>query len=213
MEVKIFSPSCSPDTQRQNMAPNAQAKTRSAKNPTSSGSRTAAPVFTPDRSYVQGIVLEYYPKGTLKSLLRRSDPPIESSMKKRWAAQIAHGISAMHAAGVIHGDLRCENVIVDENDNAHIIDICNGAAFMMGWHPVLDRFDDPRRDVYSLAVTIWEMIHDGDDPPGISNALPIDWRRREYGKSITDLIEHCLCSGVRGQKTVHDKDNRDFGWL
>ena len=146
----------------------------------------------PDRSYVQGILLEYCPKGTLKSLLRRSDPPVESSMKKRWAAQIAHGISAIHEAGLIHGDLRCENVVLDENDNARITDISNGSAFMMGWHPVLDRFDDPRRDVYSLAVTIWEIIHDGEDPPSISTALPIDWRGREFGKPVTDLIEHCV---------------------
>jgi serine/threonine protein kinase len=104
----------------------------------------------PDRSYVQGILIEYCPKGTLKSLLRASDPPVEPSIKKRWAAQIAHGISAIHGAGLIHGDLRCENVVVDENEDARIIDISNGSAFMMGWHPVLDRVDDPRRDVYGL---------------------------------------------------------------
>jgi serine/threonine protein kinase len=94
--------------------------------------------------------------------------------------------------GVIHGDLRCENVVVDENDNALIIDISDGWGYMVGWNAVLDDREDPRRDIYSIGVTIWELIHDGEDPPGISIALPIDWRGKQFGDNIEQLVEECV---------------------
>jgi hypothetical protein len=69
----------------------------------------------------------------------------------------------LHKVGLIHDDLRRDNVVINENDDAQIIDISNGTAFMMGWRLVLDGYDDPRRDIYGLAVIIWEIIHDRDD--------------------------------------------------
>jgi serine/threonine protein kinase len=117
-----------------------------------------------DTSYVDGMLLRYCSKGAIKQLLKYSDPPVSSERKRRWAAQIAHGISNIHKAGLIHGDLRCENVVVDENDDAYVADLQNGTTWMRGWHAELDDHDDPRRDVYSLGVTIWELIHDGEDP-------------------------------------------------
>jgi hypothetical protein len=36
------------------------------------------------------------------------------------------------------------------------------------------------------------MIHDGDDPPSISTALPIDGRGRKFGEPICGLIEECI---------------------
>ena len=76
--------------------------------------------------YVQGILLEHCTKGDLKSLLKKSDRSIKSSRKKRWAAQIAHGILKIHQTGLLHGHLRCQNVVVDHCDNAQLIDITDG---------------------------------------------------------------------------------------
>jgi hypothetical protein len=42
------------------------------------------------KSYVQAMVLEYGAKGAIKHLLSCSEPPVEPTRKKRWAAQIAH---------------------------------------------------------------------------------------------------------------------------
>ena len=81
--------------------------------------------------YVCGILLKYYIKGDLKTLLQ-SEPPVEMKRKWKWAAQIAHGLMGIHDAGILHGDLRCDNVVVDESDDAHVIDIINGHGYTEG---------------------------------------------------------------------------------
>jgi serine/threonine protein kinase len=142
-------------------------------------------------SYVQGMLLKYAKRGTLLHVLRNSDPPIEPVIKERWAAQIAHGLAGIHRAGVVHGDLKCENIVVDENDDILIIDIADGNSNTRGWHAALDDWGDPRRDVYSFAVTIWELIHDGETLPGIACALQIDWRGQNHHESFVSLVEDC----------------------
>jgi len=86
--------------------------------------------------YVHGIVLEHCSKGDLRSLLKNSDPPVELSRKYRWAAQIVHGLLTIHQAGLLHGDLRCQNVVVDGCDDAQLIDLTNGKGFTEGWNSV-----------------------------------------------------------------------------
>jgi hypothetical protein len=128
------------------------------------------------KSYVQGMLLKYAKRGTLLHVLRKSNPPIKPAIKEQWAAQIAHGLAGIHRASVVHGDLKCENIVVDDNDDILLIDIADGKSCTRGWNAALDHWSDPRRDVYSLAVTIWELIHDGETLPGIACALPMDWR-------------------------------------
>ena len=44
----------------------------------------------------------------------------------------AHGLMVIHKAGIIHGDLRCENVVLDEKLDARIIDVVQDQGFMEG---------------------------------------------------------------------------------
>lgn len=141
---------------------------------------------------VEGLLLEYCSRGDLKTLLRCSKHPIDSTTKLRWAAQIAHGIQALHREGLIHSDLRCENVVIDDDDDAQLIDFSgDGGLYTRGWHAYLDKMTDPRQDIYSFGVTLWELIHDGDDPPCISTSLPIDRRGKDYDDAVIGLIDEC----------------------
>lgn len=111
---------------------------------------------------VVGILLKYCEKGDLNRLLK--ERRVQRSVKERWAAQIVHGIASIHDAGLFHGDLKCENVVVDEDDNAQIVDISNGYGHTQGWYLKTDGPMDPRRDIYGFGVTLWEILHDGEDP-------------------------------------------------
>jgi Protein tyrosine and serine/threonine kinase len=152
----------------------------------------------PERASVEGMLLEYCSKGNLGKRLRRSRPPIDVATKLKWAAQIAHGIQMLHAVGVVHHDLCCENVVINEDDNAELIDFAK-RGYSTAWHAPLDELFDPRQDIYSFGVTLWEIIHDGAYPRKHPRELGIDGRGAEYSPTIMSLIKDC---------TEEDADDR-----
>jgi len=151
------------------------------------------------KSYVQGILLKYCEKGSLQTLMEDSDFPLNSSRKDRWAAQIAHGIMSIHEAGLMHGDLKSGNVVVDEFDNANLIDITNGHGFTEGWTSIWDERMDRRSDIYSLGVTLWEMIHDGEDPVGVSIPFSVDGNASE---AMKDVVQACVIEDASRRPSI-----------
>ena len=125
---------------------------------------TMVGVAVDEHSDIEGMILESCDQGDLKSLLESDGPDIPLSRKERWAAQIVHGIMEIHSAGVLHGDLRCRNIVIDSHDNAKLIDITNGQGFTEGWTSICDESMDPRRDIYGFGVTLWEIVNNGADP-------------------------------------------------
>ena len=123
---------------------------------------------TDEDDKVDGMLLEFCPKYDLMRYLRKVGHS-DWKFKMKWAAQITHGLIEIHRVGVTHGDLRAENVVLDDNLDAKIIDIVLGWGFMFGWNPW--RFPDtediykPHWDIYSLGVTLWEIATDGKIPP------------------------------------------------
>lgn len=117
--------------------------------------------------YVAGILMNYYARGALKWILsraNRANAPVEWETKWKWVCQIAHGMVEIQRAGVMHGDLRCENVVIDDKGDAYIIDVVNGCGFMDGYMSTGDKLDDPSRDVFGIGVTLWEIACNGMDP-------------------------------------------------
>jgi hypothetical protein len=88
---------------------------------------------TDNNFYVEGMLLRYCAKFDLKFLLQYSDQQVEWPRKMKWAVQIAHGVIEIQKKGVMHGDLRCANVVIDDSDDAYIIDYVDGRGGMEGW--------------------------------------------------------------------------------
>ncbi|OBT38930.1 hypothetical protein VE00_10562 [Pseudogymnoascus sp. WSF 3629] len=77
-----------------------------------------------------GLLLTYIEnKGTLEDLAPWSDCTNEDRF--RWSAQIRESVKCLHAAGVVWGDAKPDNVLVDNEDNACLIDF--GGSFTPGW--------------------------------------------------------------------------------
>lgn len=66
--------------------------------------------------------------GTLLSRLH-SKPP--SSLKRRWEHQIGKSLQALHERGIVWGDAKADNVLIDADDNAWIVDF--GGGYTLGW--------------------------------------------------------------------------------
>jgi len=144
--------------------------------------------------YVAGILMNYYAQGNLRWLLRKAEASVEWEIKWKWACQIAHGMVEIHRAGAMHGDLRCENIVIDDKGNAFIIDIVDGRGCMEGWTSIYDEQDDPRCDVYALGVTLWEIASDGKDPVHPLTSVGMD--------DIDIIIRQCVIDNASERATL-----------
>jgi tRNA A-37 threonylcarbamoyl transferase component Bud32 len=52
-------------------------------------------------------------------------------LKKKWAAQIESTVNDLHRHGIIWGDAKPTNIIIDEYDDVWLIDF--GGGFTPGW--------------------------------------------------------------------------------
>jgi serine/threonine protein kinase len=61
------------------------------------------------------IRLEWAPNGQLDRFLRISHHNIDSNSRIRWISQLAGVLQYVHSKNVVHGDVSCHNILLDEN--------------------------------------------------------------------------------------------------
>lgn len=83
-----------------------------------------------DSGAVLGLLLSYIDSKalTLRCAIR-PDTPLSS--RNRWADQISNTLTSLHAAGIIWGDAKPDNVLIDSNSDAWLIDF--GGSYTEGW--------------------------------------------------------------------------------
>jgi len=134
------------------------------------------------------LILEYADGGTLSDFLRRH-PDLSYAQRLALSSDVANGLSALHRCGIVHGDLKPDNVLVFRShttrDNfewiakladfgGSILDVEKNSCGLlaMGTHPwnapewedLLTREGLLKTDVYSLGLLIWSIMASGIDP-------------------------------------------------
>jgi serine/threonine-protein kinase len=118
------------------------------------------------------VVLELLRGPDLKTRLAQGTLPIASVL--HIGAQIADALAAVHALGIVHRDLKLENLILIEKDgqpdHVKLIDfgiaqigqqgtsVALGTAAYMAPEQAAGRPVDGRADVYALGVLLFEMV-------------------------------------------------------
>ncbi len=119
------------------------------------------------------IVMEYVPGGTLKDLIVRNGP-LEPDLAARIAAQIAGALGAAHDRGVIHRDVKPQNVLLTASGDVKVTDfgiaraasasslsgtsVILGTVSYMSPEQAMGKVVGPRSDLYSLGVVLHEML-------------------------------------------------------
>ncbi|MCX6568475.1 MAG: serine/threonine-protein kinase, partial [Candidatus Aminicenantes bacterium] len=119
------------------------------------------------------ITMEYVAGEDLKSFIRRA-APLNIGKAVFIARQVAEGLAEAHKLGVIHRDLKPQNIMIDKDGNARIMDFgiarLVGAKGITGGNVMIGTPDymspeqaegkeaDPRTDLYSLGIVLFEML-------------------------------------------------------
>ncbi len=133
--------------------------------------------------------MEYFPSRSLASLLA-SGSPMPTRRVFAILRGICRGMAVAHRTGIIHRDLKPANVLLDEHDLVKVVDFGLAAASSRGdlgltrtglilgtpYYIAPEQAQggtvDPRTDIYSLGVIMYEMLtgrppYVGPDPVSI----------------------------------------------
>lgn len=110
------------------------------------------------------LVMEYCAGGSLRGVLAGKKVPTTDAM--RWTLALAEALETVHKAGVIHHDIKPDNILFTDNGAIKISDfgIANtGGGTLAYMSPEALAWDrrsvrDARVDVYALGVTLMEML-------------------------------------------------------
>lgn len=119
------------------------------------------------------ITMEYVSGEDLKSFIRRAKQ-LAPGTAINIAKQVCEGLAEAHRLGVVHRDLKPQNVMIDKEGNSRIMDFgiarsvtgkaITGAGVMIGTpeymspEQVEGKDTDQRSDIYSLGVILYETV-------------------------------------------------------
>jgi len=117
------------------------------------------------------LVMEYVNGQNLQQHLRENIVPLTQRMQ--WLAQIAQGLAVAHDAGIIHRDLKAENILINQHKlakitdlgiaksqdfNATLTDHVTGSYTSMSPEQAMGEDLDFRSDLFSFGILAYQLL-------------------------------------------------------
>lgn len=122
------------------------------------------------------IFMEYASKNSIGQLVR-DNGPIPEDLSRQWTSQTASALAYMHSVGIAHRDLKTENILLDNEDNAKVSDfgfacftydlatqkpttsptLCGTTSYIAP-EVMTPPYDAKKADCWSLGICTYEML-------------------------------------------------------
>lgn len=164
------------------------------------------------------LVMPYLAGGSLADRLAR-DRTVAPAAAAAVAAQVACALDFAHRRGVVHRDVKPDNILFDEDGHAVVTDFgiatarfharltgtgrAMGTPHYMSPEQAMGRPVDGRSDLYGLGVVLYEMLagfppFDGTDSYAVSykqvheQAVALDVVDSQLPTALTSIVMRCL---------------------
>jgi serine/threonine protein kinase len=163
------------------------------------------------------LVFEFVDGRSLKELIREGHISIETF--GYIVGQVAEGLASAHAQGIVHRDVKPQNVLIDRLGHAKVSDFgiatgpdwtrvtragaVIGSARYMSPEQIRSKPVDARSDIYSLGIVMYEMLtghtpFDGNNMPEIAkqhlqaDPPPMTDARTRMPPGLEEMVMRCL---------------------
>lgn len=164
------------------------------------------------------IVMEYVEGETLKNLIREY-APFKMETVRNFGIMIARALAVAHESGIIHRDIKPQNILVTKNNEVKVADFgiarvatsstiahtstILGTVHYISPEQAKGKFIDKRADVYALGVVLYEMAtgrvpYDGENSVAIAikhiqeKLVPASVRNPNVPAGMDYIISKCL---------------------
>lgn len=159
------------------------------------------------------IISEYCPNGDLLDALTESGRCSETRVHK-WFYQLTDAIKYCHTRGIVHRDLKLENILLDADDNVKICDFgfarftqknqyletfCGSLSYSAPEVILRKKYTGPETDIWSLGVILYTLLageYPFDDDSEVMTQRKIVQAEYEmpfyFDEDLSDLIRQML---------------------
>jgi serine/threonine protein kinase len=165
------------------------------------------------------VSMEYFPGISLKDHIKRTGA-LSLMQAYNIASQICDGLDAAHRQGVIHRDLKTQNIIIHPNNHIKIIDfglartshmegmtatgLIMGTPEYMAPEQVSGKKVDERADIYSLGIILYELFT-GKVPFTGDSAIAVGFKQmkedppppRELNPQLSPAVERVILRALQ----------------
>ena len=140
------------------------------------------------------LVVEYVPGRNLAEV--RRDGPLDLAQVVRILVQLAEGVAAVHARGLIHRDIKPANVILHDDGTPRLVDF--GLTAHLGGSRLRARSGSPPYMAPEQARAEWDRIDFRTDVFGLGGVLYklLTDHEPHAGSTVNEVLEHAKKADV-----------------
>ncbi len=165
------------------------------------------------------VSMEYFVGSNLKELIRRSGA-LSLMQSANIAMQIGDGLEAAHRQGIIHRDLKSQNIIINAAGDVKIIDfglarttqldgmtatgLIMGTPKYMAPEQVAGKRVDERTDIYAFGIILYELFT-GRVPFTADSAIAVGFKQikeppvapRDLNPQIPEALQNVILKALQ----------------